>query len=54
MFLSAKEMRAVMHGDIVLAYQMGVDRRGRPEAKIHEVIEHANITVVGRFFLITG
>lgn len=50
MVLSAKEMRAVMHGDIVLAYQAGVDRRGRPEGKIHEVIEHANASVVGRFF----
>lgn len=50
MILSAKEMKAVMHGDIVLAYQSGVDRRGRPEGKIHEVIEHANATVVGRFF----
>ncbi|MDO5161519.1 ribonuclease R [Legionella pneumophila] len=50
MVLSAKEMRAVMHGDMVLAYQSGLDRRGRPEAKIHEVLEHANTTVVGRFF----
>ena len=50
MVLSAKEMRSVMHGDIVLAYQAGVDRRGRPEGKIHEVIEHANASVVGRFF----
>ncbi|CEG55599.1 ribonuclease R [Legionella fallonii] len=50
MVLSAKEMRAVMHGDVVLAYQVGVDRRGRPEGKIHEVVEHANATVVGRFF----
>ncbi|HAT3871692.1 ribonuclease R [Legionella pneumophila] len=50
MVLSAKEMRAVMHGDVVLAYQSGLDRRGRPEAKIHEVLEHANTTVVGRFF----
>ena len=50
MMLSAKEMRAVMHGDVVLAYQAGVDRRGRPEGKIHEVIEHANASVVGRFF----
>jgi len=49
MVLSAKEMRSVMHGDIVLAYQAGVDRRGRPEGKIHEVIEHANASVVGRF-----
>lgn len=50
MVLSAKEMRAVMHGDKVLAYQIGLDRRGRPEGKIHEVIEHANTNVVGRFF----
>ncbi len=50
MVLSAKEMRMVMHGDVVLAYQAGVDRRGRPEGKIHEVLEHANATVVGRFF----
>lgn len=50
MVLSAKEMKAVMHGDVVLAYQSGLDRRGRPEAKIHEVLEHANTTVVGRFF----
>lgn len=50
MFLSAKEMRAVMHGDVVLAYKVGVDRRGRPEGKIHEVLEHANASIVGRFF----
>lgn len=50
MVLSAKEMQTVMHGDLVLAYQTGVDRRGRPEGKIHEVIQHANSTVVGRYF----
>lgn len=50
MVLSAKEMRAVMNGDLVLAYQTGIDRRGRPEGKIHEVIEHANVSIVGRFF----
>ena len=50
MIISAKEMRTVMHGDIVLAFQSGMDRRGRREAKIHEVIEHANVSVVGRFF----
>jgi ribonuclease R len=49
MFLGAREMRSVMHGDKVLAYQTGFDRRGRPEAKVHEVVEHANKTVVGRF-----
>lgn len=50
MALSAKEMRSVMHGDVVLAYEAGMDRRGRPEGKIHEVIEHVNTNVVGRYF----
>ena len=50
MVLSATEMRGVMHGDTVLAFQTSVDKRGRPEGKIHEVIEHANATIVGRFF----
>lgn len=54
MVLSAKEMQTVMHGDLVLAYQTGIDRRGRPEGKIHEVLEHANQTVVGRFFTEQG
>lgn len=50
MVLSPTEMRMVMHGDVVLAYEHGLDRRGRAEAKIHEVVEHANQSVVGRFF----
>ena len=50
MVLSATEMRSVMHADVVLAYQIGLDRRGRPEGKVHEIIEHANHRVVGRFF----
>ncbi len=54
MFLSAREMRSVMNGDKVLAYQVGVDRRGRPEGRVHEVLEHANATVVGRFFCEQG
>lgn len=50
LFLSAKEMRSVMHGDTVLAYCSGFDRRGRPEGKIREILEHANTHIVGRFF----
>ncbi len=49
MLLSAREMRNVMHGDKVLGYPIGVDRRGRSEGKIHEVLEHVNQTVVGRY-----
>lgn len=54
MVLSAKEMRAVMHGDVVLAYQLGIDRRGRPEGRIHEVIEHVHEKIAGRFFTEQG
>ncbi len=50
MFLSEKEMHQVLHGDVVLVRQSGVDRRGRPEAKIVEVLERANKRVVGRLF----
>lgn len=50
MMLSPKEMRTAMHGDVVLAWESGADRRGRPEAQIHEIVERANHTVVGRYF----
>jgi ribonuclease R len=48
LFLSAKEMDKVLHGDKVIARVIGVDRKGRPEGKIVEVIERANRFVVGR------
>ena len=50
MFLSEKEMHKVLHGDIVMVRQSGIDRRGRPEAKIVEVLERANSRVVGRLY----
>ncbi len=50
MFLSEKEMHKVLHGDVVMVRQSGVDRRGRPEAKIVEVLERANNRVVGRMY----
>jgi ribonuclease R len=48
MFISEKEMHKVLHGDTVMVRQAGVDRRGRPEAKIIEVLERGNTRVVGR------
>ena len=47
-FLSAKEMAKVLHGDRVIARIVGVDRRGRPEGQIVEVTERANQRLVGR------
>lgn len=48
LFLSAKEMDKVLHGDTAIARIVGVDRKGRPEGKIIEVLERANRQVVGR------
>ena len=49
LFLPMKQMRAVLHGDHVVARYGGFDRRNRREAVIVEVLEHANRSVVGRF-----
>jgi ribonuclease R len=49
-FIGANEMRKVLHGDRVSARIDGVDRRGRPEGAIVEVLERANECVVGRVF----
>lgn len=54
LFLSAKQMRQVMHGDIVKAFVVGVDRRGRKEGRIHEVVKRGNATVVGQLFAERG
>ncbi|HSH72723.1 MAG TPA: ribonuclease R [Methylophilaceae bacterium] len=48
LFLSPKEMTQVLHGDRVMVRQAGFDRRGRPEGKIVEVLEHTNTRLVGR------
>lgn len=47
-FLGPKAMREVFHGDRVIARIVGLDRRGRSEGKIVEVLERANTRVVGR------
>ncbi len=48
-FLSARQMRLALHGDRVLARVLGVDRKGRPEGTLVEVLERANKEVVGRY-----
>lgn len=49
LFLPPKEMRKVFHGDRVLAAVTGVDRRGRREGAIVEVLERRLTRVVGRY-----
>ena len=50
LFLCAKEMRAVLHGDHAIATIVGIDRRGRSEGSVISVIERANSTLIGRLF----
>ena len=50
LFLSPKEMHKALHGDRATARQVGVDRRGRPEGAIVDVLSHANREIVGRLY----
>ena len=49
-FLNAREMHKVLHGDRAVVRTSGVDRRGRPEGEIVEVLARANREVVGRLY----
>ncbi|MBY6194729.1 ribonuclease R [Marinobacter hydrocarbonoclasticus] len=54
LFLTARQMRQVFHGDRVAAQVDQVDDRGRREGKIVEVLEHRTSQIVGRFFKESG
>ncbi|WP_029653007.1 ribonuclease R [Marinobacter daepoensis] len=54
LFLTARQMRQVFHGDRVAARVDQVDDRGRREGKIVEVLEHGTSQIVGRFFKESG
>ena len=49
MYLSAREMRAIFHGDRVAVRTAGKDRRGRDEAQLVEVLERGTREVAGQF-----
>lgn len=49
LFLSAKQMQRVFHGDRVLAAVIGTDTKGRREGRIVEIIERNTQEVVGQF-----
>ena len=54
LFLDAKQMSRVLHRDRALARVIGVDRKGRREGVIVEVLERANSRVVGRVLIEHG
>ncbi|MFL6592789.1 MAG: ribonuclease R [Luteimonas sp.] len=54
LFLPPFEMRKAMHGDRVLGSVTGVDRRGRREGAIVEVLERRITRLIGRFTVEAG
>ncbi len=48
LFLGPREMAQVMHGDRAMVRMSGLDRKGRPEGKIVEVLERSTQSLVGR------
>ncbi|MES2501443.1 MAG: VacB/RNase II family 3'-5' exoribonuclease, partial [Pseudomonadota bacterium] len=54
LFLGPREMAQVMHGDRAMVRVAGLDRKGRPEGKIVEVLERSTKTLVGRIVRGTG
>lgn len=52
--LYERQMRGVMHGDIVTVRPLGLDRRGRREGQVLDIVERAQTSVVGRFYLERG
>ena len=48
LYLSSKEMRSLMHDDRALVCVRGVDRRGRREGSVVQVLERKTHRIVGR------
>jgi ribonuclease R len=49
-FLGPKEMHKALHGDRATVRLIGVDKRGRPEGAIVDVVERGNREIVGRVY----
>ncbi len=54
LYLSPQQMRLVLHGDRVLASVVGIDRRGRKQGAIVEVLQRRSPRLVGRVVLEDG
>ena len=50
LYLSGKEMRTVLNGDRVLVRQVSVDKQGKREGALVEILERANTQLVGRYY----
>ncbi|PID45032.1 MAG: ribonuclease R [Proteobacteria bacterium] len=54
LFLHGKQMRKLMHGDRALCSVTGIDKKGRREGAVVEVLERNTEHVVGRYFVRGG
>jgi len=52
--LYERQMRGIMHGDIVTVRPAGIDRKGRREGTVLDIVERAQSKVVGRFYMDRG
>jgi ribonuclease R len=48
LYLPPNEMRAVLHKDRVMARVVRLDKRGRPEGRVTEIIERSTAPIIGR------
>jgi len=54
LYFSPREMKALMHNDRVVAQIITIDRRGRREGSVVEILERLTARVVGRIILDKG
>ncbi|ART80051.1 ribonuclease R [Oceanisphaera avium] len=54
LFLSQREMDALMHGDQVLVQPLRFDSKGRREARVVRLLESRDLEIVGRYFIENG
>ena len=54
LFMSPRQMRGLMHDDRAVVRVTGIDRRGRREGAVAEVLERNTHQVVGRLFCESG
>ncbi len=53
-YLPPNEMRAVLHRDRVKARVVRLDRRGRPEGRVTEILERSSSPIIGRLLQESG
>ena len=53
-YLPSNEMRAVLHKDRVKARIVRLDRKGRPEGRVTEIVERADAPIIGRLLQESG